>query len=135
MGEEDAGFSFVELLVVMVVIGLLAAIAIPMYRGQEDNARRTEAVHDMRATASAIEAWRSGAPTGRSYADLDGLDQDGLATEGVELNVGQWTQLQLNVEGQGYCLDGTHGLVPGRRLLYRNANGVVEVRSADAACA
>ncbi|PKI90253.1 hypothetical protein CW368_10770 [Actinomycetales bacterium SN12] len=38
-GDEDGGFSLVELIVVVVVLGILAAIAIPILAGVEDTAR------------------------------------------------------------------------------------------------
>ena len=35
----EAGFSMIEVLFVMIIIGILAAIAIPMYVGQRDRAK------------------------------------------------------------------------------------------------
>jgi prepilin-type N-terminal cleavage/methylation domain-containing protein len=37
--HEDEGFSFIEVLVAMIIIGILAAIAIPVYINQRDKAK------------------------------------------------------------------------------------------------
>ena len=37
--REDQGFTLIELLIVIIIIGILAAIAIPMFLNQRDKAR------------------------------------------------------------------------------------------------
>ncbi|NIM01113.1 MAG: prepilin-type N-terminal cleavage/methylation domain-containing protein [Acidobacteria bacterium] len=42
----SAGYSMIELLMVVAIIGLIAAIAVPLYTGAIDKSRRATLVHD-----------------------------------------------------------------------------------------
>jgi type IV pilus assembly protein PilA len=54
---KSAGFTLVEILVVIAVIGLLAAIAIPQFITYRSEAIDAEMKSDLRNTAIAIEAY------------------------------------------------------------------------------
>jgi prepilin-type N-terminal cleavage/methylation domain-containing protein len=50
----QTGFSMIELLIVMVIIAILAAIAVPMYLGQRDRAKDAAARAGGRQIATAL---------------------------------------------------------------------------------
>ena len=55
--SSQSGFTLVELLVVMLILGLLAGIAIPSFLNQSDKADDAKAKATARAAQTAIEAY------------------------------------------------------------------------------
>jgi len=74
-GRTEQGFTLLELMIVMVVIGILAAIAIPSYTSSVRNAKEAvlrEDLHTMRAAIDSYTVDKQKAPT-----TLDDLVQAG----------------------------------------------------------
>lgn len=55
--SEQDGFTLIELMIVMVVIGLLAAIAIPSYTKNVRNAKEAVLREDLRTMRGAIDSY------------------------------------------------------------------------------
>lgn len=55
--KKSKGFTLIELLIVMAVIAILIAIAIPSFRGMQNEARKTKAQGDVRVLKIAIESY------------------------------------------------------------------------------
>ena len=69
MAQDQSGFTLVELLVVMLIIGLLAAIAIPSFFNQRDKAKDATAKEAVRTAQTAIETYNT--DNNGSYLNAD----------------------------------------------------------------
>jgi general secretion pathway protein G len=55
--KQDAGFTLIELMVVMMIVGILSLIAIPKFQGAIRQAREAVLKEDLRVMRSAIDSY------------------------------------------------------------------------------
>lgn len=71
--NRQQGFTLIELMIVVAIIGIIAAIAYPSYQRNIENTRRTTAQADMMELAQALERRFTA-----NYTYMDGDDEPAL---------------------------------------------------------
>ncbi len=101
LANEESGFTLIELLIVLVIIGILLAIAVPSYLGFKDRANKSAAQANVRAAIPAVEAYYADNGT---YVGMD-LAKLQLIDAGVRLNA----LVAAKQVAANYCVSDTRG--------------------------
>ncbi|MDX1493706.1 MAG: prepilin-type N-terminal cleavage/methylation domain-containing protein [Longimicrobiales bacterium] len=104
MISERHGFTLIELLIVVVVIGILAAIAIPKYSTMKEKSYIASVTADLKNMASQQEIYLS---NNNTYAGTV-ADMDVTLTDAVTVTINEAT-------GTGWAATGTHQGLSGRQ--------------------
>lgn len=92
---KTKGFTLIELMITVAIVGILAMIAIPSYQEQVAKSRRAEAMRGLGDLQLRQERWRSNHTSYGTYADLGSPSVD------------NYTLSVSGVSGTGYTLTAT----------------------------
>ena len=112
MKTMQKGFTLIELMIVVAIIGILAAIAIPAYQNYTAKASATSALADITGSKVNIEAKLSEGLSAEEAAALDTAGKVGVKPEsancssiGVNINSNGATAVVCRVKGSAKVLD------------------------------
>ncbi|HEY2470333.1 MAG TPA: type II secretion system protein [Terracidiphilus sp.] len=74
-GKDEAGFTLMELMIVMMIIGILTTLAIPSFKSAIKSAQEAVLKEDLRVMRSAIDSYTMDKQ--KAPQSLDDLVQDG----------------------------------------------------------
>jgi type IV pilus assembly protein PilA len=103
--DED-GFTLIEVLVVIIIIGILAAIAIPVFLNQRQKGYDATAKSDLRNLANFEEIYLNDSGRYGTIAEIQSSEQGLAVSSSVTLTVVDY------VGHNGYCLSATRAGSP-----------------------
>ena len=119
VSRGESGFTLIELLTVIIIIGILAAVAVPLYIGQKRKAFDASAQAGLLTLAIMQEAYLTESATYGDFSDLQAKGLQVKPSKNVTLSV------VYRAGSQGFCLSAKHASSPNTWFYDSQAGGIL----------
>ncbi len=118
--EKDQGFTLIELLVVIIIIGILSAIAIPVFLNQRKKAVDASIKSDLRTVANEYETYYTDAQTYLAPTGTSGTLTLGTST--IKLSAGNVFN-PVSANANAFCIQITNPAGTSTTGFYYDSDG------------
>ncbi|WP_313279055.1 type IV pilin protein [Timonella senegalensis] len=135
LNEKEKGFTLIELLVVVIIIGILSAIAIPVFMNQRQKAVDAGIKSDLRSIANEVESYyvdNQAYPGSTEVAKgTDNKVKVGSAEGAASIKISDPnTEFTYESEGESYVLTGKNeDKGSGKTFTYSSAEGGLQTEA------